>query len=91
MKACSFDTVLAYYAYLTSSEKKDDELRELLNRLTINHTYFFRNEPQFKVLKEKVLPELVERGGLGSMVKRDHQYAYGARDALPGKSHTPSR
>ena len=38
MKACGFDTVLAYYAYLTSSEKKDDELRELLNRLTINHT-----------------------------------------------------
>jgi chemotaxis protein methyltransferase CheR len=61
MKACSFDTVLAYYAYITSSEKKDDELRELLNRLTINHTYFFRNEPQFKVLKEKILPELIER------------------------------
>lgn len=61
MKACSFDTVLAYYTYLTSSEKKDDELRELLNRLTVNHTYFFRNEPQFKVLKEKILPELIEK------------------------------
>ncbi len=61
MKISSFDTILAYYAYLTSSEKKDDELRELLNRLTINHTYFFRNEPQFKVLKEKILPELIER------------------------------
>ena len=61
MKACSFDTVLAYYACLTSSEKRDDELRELLNRLTINHTYFFRNEPHFKVLKDKILPELIER------------------------------
>ena len=61
MKTCSFDTILAYYIYLTSSEKKDDELRELLNRLTVNHTYFFRNEPQFKVLKEKILPELIER------------------------------
>ena len=61
MKACSFDTVLAYYACLTSSEKRDDELRELLNRLTINHTYFFRNEAQFKALKEKVLPEIVAR------------------------------
>jgi chemotaxis protein methyltransferase CheR len=61
MKACSFGTVLAYYTYVTSSEKKDDELRELLNRLTVNHTYFFRNEPQFKALKEKVLPELIAR------------------------------
>ena len=61
MSSCGFDAVLTYYAYLTSSEKKDDELRELLNRLTINHTYFFRNEPQFKVLKEKILPEIVER------------------------------
>ena len=70
MKACSFDTVLAYYAYLTSSEKKDDELRELLNRLTINHTYFFRNEPQFKVLKEKILPELIERKNNAHNVQR---------------------
>ena len=38
MKVCSFDTVIAYYNYLTSSENREDELRELLNRLTINHT-----------------------------------------------------
>ena len=61
MNACGFDTVIAYYTYLTVSEKREDELRELLNRLTINHTYFFRNEPQFKVLKEKILPEVMER------------------------------
>lgn len=61
MKVCGFETVFAYYSYLTTSEKREDELRELLNRLTINHTYFFRNEPQFKVLKEKILPELIER------------------------------
>lgn len=61
MEACSFDTALAYYSYLTSSENKEAELRELLNRLTVNHTYFFRNEPQFKALKDKILPELIER------------------------------
>lgn len=52
---------LAYYNILTVSEKKEEELRELLNDLTVNHTFFFRNEPQFKVLKEKILPEIIAR------------------------------
>jgi chemotaxis protein methyltransferase CheR len=41
-----------------------------LNRLTINHTYFFRNEAQFKALEERVLPELIERKR--SSVGREH-------------------
>ncbi len=61
MKACGFDSVHAYYLHLTTSEEQEAEFRELLNLLTINHTYFFRNEPQFAALKEKVLPELIER------------------------------
>ena len=61
MKACGFDSVHSYYLHLTTSVEKETEFRELLNLLTINHTYFFRNEPQFAVFKEKVLPELIER------------------------------
>lgn len=61
MKACGFDSVHAYYIHLTTSEEKENEFRELLNLLTINHTYFFRNEPQFLAFKEKVLSELIER------------------------------
>ena len=56
-----FESVSAYYNCLMSSEYQEDELRELLNLLTINHTYFFRNEPQFKALREKILPEIIER------------------------------
>jgi chemotaxis protein methyltransferase CheR len=60
-RACGFDSAVSYYSYLTTSEKKEDELRELLNRLTINHTYFFRNEQQFEALKKRVLPEILSK------------------------------
>ena len=71
MKALSMSSVPAYYAYLTSSLKKEDEFRELLNILTIQHTYFFRNEPQFNVLRDKVLPELIrdKRKGVKRKIK----------------------
>ena len=42
-------------------ENKENEFRELLNLLTIKHTYFFRNEPHFKALKENILPKIVKR------------------------------
>ncbi|MFH0984344.1 MAG: CheR family methyltransferase [Candidatus Omnitrophota bacterium] len=59
MKVLGFDSVHAYYLHLTTSQEKEIEFRELLNLLTINHTYFFRNEPQFAALKDKVLPDLI--------------------------------
>jgi chemotaxis protein methyltransferase CheR len=61
MKILGLDSGHSYYLYLTTSEEKEAEFRELLNLLTINHTYFFRNEPQFLAFKDKTLPELVER------------------------------
>lgn len=59
MKALGLDSAHSYYLQLTTSEEKAEEFRELLNLLTINHTYFFRNEPQFLAFKDKVLPELI--------------------------------
>jgi chemotaxis protein methyltransferase CheR len=58
---CGLDSEEEYYSYLTTSQYKEKEFRELLNLLTIQHTYFFRNQPHFKVLKEKILPEIIER------------------------------
>ena len=55
------DSPITYYNLLMASEEKEDEFRELLNDLTVNHTYFFRNEPQFKVFKERILPEVIAR------------------------------
>lgn len=44
-----------YYQYISLHQ---DELVLLLNHATVNETYFFREEPQFALLKAKILPEL---------------------------------
>ncbi len=59
MKARGIDSFPAYYQDLTGSREGEREFRELLNLLTVQHTYFFRNEPQFRVLREKILTDLV--------------------------------
>ncbi|MDD5226199.1 MAG: hypothetical protein PHV97_03320 [Candidatus Omnitrophica bacterium] len=71
MKVRGFDSVHSYYLDLTTSQEKEAEFRELLNLLTINHTYFFRNEPQFLAFKDKVLPELIERKMQHAVKMRD--------------------
>ncbi len=73
MKVLGLDSVHSYYLRLTTSEEKETEFRELLNLLTINHTYFFRNEPQFAAFKDKVLPELIERKMQHALRMRDRQ------------------
>jgi len=64
MKTLKMSSFPAYYAYLTTSKEKEDEFRELLNILTIQHTYFFRNQPQFRVLRDVVLPEIIAHKSL---------------------------
>lgn len=36
------------------------ELPELLNAITINETFFFRTPPQFEILENDILPELIK-------------------------------
>lgn len=61
IRSLGMDSAVKYYSYITDPEHREDELRELLNKLTITHTYFFRNEPQFRALKEKIMPEIIDR------------------------------
>jgi chemotaxis protein methyltransferase CheR len=50
----------SYYKMITSPENRS-ELYAFLDAVTINETFFFRNAPQFRMLREKVLPEIVEK------------------------------
>jgi chemotaxis protein methyltransferase CheR len=49
----------AYYQRLYSVYGKEEQT-QLFNAVTINETYFYRNEPQVNVIRDKVLPEIIE-------------------------------
>ncbi|USN98338.1 MAG: protein-glutamate O-methyltransferase CheR [Phycisphaeraceae bacterium] len=49
-----------YIAFLTMGPYQSDEFQEMFNRITINETSFFRNEPQLTVFERQVLPPLLE-------------------------------
>lgn len=52
----SFDE---YLSYLKTNPKREFEKQRLLEAITINETYFFRNQAQFDALANNVIPELL--------------------------------
>lgn len=49
-----------YFAYISSIVNRKQELPALFEAITINETYFFRNEPQFSALENIIAPELLK-------------------------------
>lgn len=49
-----------YLMFLTAGPYQTDEFQEMFNRITINETSFFRNEPQLRTFEERVLPDLLD-------------------------------
>lgn len=47
-----------YYYLLRYSPQKDQELKEVIDALTTNETYFFREDFQLRTFSEEILPEL---------------------------------
>lgn len=47
-----------YYRFLRYDRKREDELVVLVDNLTTNETYFFRESPQLRAFSEEILPEL---------------------------------
>lgn len=59
MEATSCKTHPDYYQLLKSA-RGTEELKYLMDEITTNETYFFRNIPQLNALETKLLPEIVE-------------------------------
>src|SRR5262245_31398465 len=47
-----------YYQFLRSSERKRTEMDEAIDLVTINETYFFREDYQLRALAHELLPML---------------------------------
>jgi chemotaxis protein methyltransferase CheR len=60
LEELEFENFDQYLMFLTIGPYMDDEFQEMFNRITINETSFFRNEPQLEVFEHDVLPKLLE-------------------------------
>jgi len=54
---------LDYYYLLLYGPEREEELTKLLDVLTTNETYFFREMNQLRTLTEEIVPELIQRQG----------------------------
>ncbi len=57
-KELGLDNFRKYFFKLRFEDKEGLEFQELMNAITVNETYFFREKDQFEVLVNKILPEL---------------------------------
>jgi len=60
MKALGVSTLKEYSLRLSAKPTRQTEMVSLLNEITIGETYFFRNEPQLKALKNVILTRILE-------------------------------
>ncbi|MEI6206521.1 MAG: protein-glutamate O-methyltransferase CheR [Desulfuromonadales bacterium] len=49
-----------YYHYLKYNRNKDQELTDIMDVLTTNETYFFRESFQLKAFTDEIIPELIK-------------------------------
>ncbi len=59
-KELEVDSFRKYFYKLRFEDKSGDEFQALMNGVTVNETYFFREKDQFEVLVNRILPELHE-------------------------------
>jgi chemotaxis protein methyltransferase CheR len=51
-----------YYQYLNDSPDSDDEIVNLINRVTTNKTDFFREKHHFDFLAQELFPQIIDAG-----------------------------
>ena len=65
LQALNLTSFSRYLQMLKSGGGKTDEMQWFYDIITINETFFFRNEPQFNALEEKLIPDILARKSNG--------------------------
>jgi len=68
IKATGHNSFKSYFIFLRF-ESTGKELQNLVNSLTVNETYFFREEYQFQCMVNCMLPEIVSKKRAGDMIR----------------------
>lgn len=63
LQALRMDRFEQYADFVRFNTGAEEEKKHLFDAITINETYFFRNEPQFEVLEKTLIPELAKAKG----------------------------
>lgn len=58
MQKLSMTRFTDYHTLVISSQRQDGEMKQLIEMITNNETYFFREPAQFRVLKNHILPKI---------------------------------
>jgi chemotaxis protein methyltransferase CheR len=61
LKALNLNTYSDYYDYIQKLTDRSKEIEALLDVVSTNETYFFRNERQFEALQIQCLPDIVNK------------------------------
>ncbi len=56
----NLSTFYDYYHYLKYNRSKDQELMDIMDVLTTNETYFFRESFQLKAFSDEIIPEMIK-------------------------------
>lgn len=65
LEALSLKSYTEYYRYLRYDPARRAELDELVDRITTNETYFFREMYQLEAMRDEILPDLHARRARG--------------------------
>ncbi len=60
LKDLNLSTFYDYYHYLKFNRNKEQELMDIMDVLTTNETYFFRESFQLKAFTDEIIPELIK-------------------------------
>ncbi|HEU4596289.1 MAG TPA: protein-glutamate O-methyltransferase CheR [Pyrinomonadaceae bacterium] len=61
VEALRLESFEQYYQHLKFGEARQEELQRALDSVTVQETYFFREERALRAFREEILPEVAER------------------------------